>query len=1050
MNLRLKFTIPVLLGFFISILLLLFIAQHYLKKTIDVSIKNTAEIQNKALNNSIKKIEEKSLITSAFYASLKTIKNALDIYSSTSDIDTSAMILANKYNSLKKSFDKNVKNTFDIAFYSKDRTCIYRSWDTENGDVVSNYNVKNTLLNKKSSKGVIVDKFGIYISAISLVYDKQNKNILGVCEIRFPIEDIINESKLSKNEELGIFINNGIINSLEFSTNLSQIGKYLLVSESSPNFKNQYLYDVFQYDIVDKRIVEKDNFVFSINPIKNESGLIIGTFVYQMNISDELENLHSINKTIVILVIIILILITLFFHFYVKLILTKPLHKVGHHIENFSKGIIDTDIKVKSKDEIGVINRSLKKLSEGLIKLTEFAKNIGNGKFDAKFEPLSDKDEIGKALIDMRDKLKEAKEKEKEQKAEEQKRSWATQGLALFGEILRQNDNNMEEFGKNIIQNLVKYTNSNQGALFILEKEEDKEPYLNLLATYAYSRFKYSEKTIELGEGLVGTCAIEKETIYLTDVPDDYIQITSGLGEALPRNVIIVPLKVEEEVYGVIELASFNIFEDYQKEFIETLAKNIASSIHSTKTNILTAQLLEQSRQQQEEMKAQEEELRQNMEELMATQEEAMRRESEMKGLYSAINDNQLVAEYQIDGTIEKLNHKYEELFDINTSDFIGQNYDNLDIIPEEITNEELWEKLKNKEVVSRKIKVNIFGKEYWLQETYSPIIDDSGDIIKIISISSDITEEKLKEQELKQNHEELKAQEEEMRQNMEELLATQEESMRKEAEMTGLYNAISSNSLVAEFDVNGRIININDKFAELFKIDREEFIGANYNDLNIDTLNDISNEELWDKIKNREVVSRKIKITTSKGDVFWLHETFAPIEDEGGDIVKVVDVSHNITEEKLREAELTQNQEEMKAQEEEMRQNMEELLVTQEESMRKEAEMEGLYNAINSTQLIAEYTPEGVIEKINDKYTEVFGDKIKDVVGNNYKDLDIISKGISNEELWEKLLNKEIVSRNVEFKFNRKKYKLTETFSAIFDEYDEIIKVISLSSTEC
>ncbi len=136
---------------------------------------------------------------------------------------------------------------------------------------------------------------------------------------------------------------------------------------------------------------------------------------------------------------------------------------------------------------------------------------------------------------------------------------------------------------------------------------------------------------IEIGEGLVGRCYQEKEKIYLTDIPHDYMKITSGLGEDSPRALLIVPLIYNDVIYGLVEIASFNEYPQHVIEFIERIGESIAATISSSKSQIQTALLLEQSQQQAEEMSSQEEEMRQNMEELRATQEQSQRSEEELQ-----------------------------------------------------------------------------------------------------------------------------------------------------------------------------------------------------------------------------------------------------------------------------------------------------------------------------------------------------------------------------------------------------------------------------------
>jgi GAF domain-containing protein len=144
---------------------------------------------------------------------------------------------------------------------------------------------------------------------------------------------------------------------------------------------------------------------------------------------------------------------------------------------------------------------------------------------------------------------------------------------------------------------------------------------------FAFDTKKFEKQKVRLGEGILGQTFLEKETTILNEIPEEYIRITSGLGGANPKALVMVPLKVDKEVYGIVELASFRNYQQYEIEFVERLAETIASTLASVKAAQKNRTLIEQFQQQTEIMRAQEEEMRQNMEELQATQEEMARKE---------------------------------------------------------------------------------------------------------------------------------------------------------------------------------------------------------------------------------------------------------------------------------------------------------------------------------------------------------------------------------------------------------------------------------------
>ncbi|MGK7396139.1 MAG: GAF domain-containing protein [Candidatus Cyclobacteriaceae bacterium M3_2C_046] len=293
-------------------------------------------------------------------------------------------------------------------------------------------------------------------------------------------------------------------------------------------------------------------------------------------------------------------------------------------LQKLSLGELTEQINYED-NEIGEIVKGSNQLSLNLNSASNFAQSIGEGNFDFQFKPTSEKDILGNALVQMRNKLKLISE-------EDRKRNWTTEGLARFAEISRKYDD-IKSLGLHFISGLVKYLNINQGGLFIFNDEDESNPFLELIGCYAFDRVKHVQKKVAIGQGLVGQCYREGETIYLLEIPQDYIFIRSGLGGANPKSILVVPLKVNDKIEGIVELASFDHFEKFEIEFVEKVSEVIASTFSSMKINVRTKRLLEESQQRSEEMKSQEEEMRQNMEELEATQEEMHRKQNEINKL---------------------------------------------------------------------------------------------------------------------------------------------------------------------------------------------------------------------------------------------------------------------------------------------------------------------------------------------------------------------------------------------------------------------------------
>ncbi|MBN2520443.1 MAG: GAF domain-containing protein [Bacteroidales bacterium] len=380
-----------------------------------------------------------------------------------------------------------------------------------------------------------------------------------------------------------------------------------------------------------------EKYLVSISPIYNNNSKLIGYLFIKTN----LNHFYKQKQNVLIAIILIAILGLSFSAFLIFTIINKNITKRIYKLLNITEKLKEGDLNIdqaiiEAEDEIGSLVGDMNTLVEQLRYKVKFANEIEKGNFKFEYELKNNKDQLGKALIDMRDSLHKAADDEKKRRLEDEKRNWSTQGLAKFADILRQHSDNINELAYSIISNLVKYLNANQSSLFLLEKENS---YLDQIACYAYEKRKYQKKQIDMNEGLIGAVARERKTMYLTEIPDSYIEITSGLGKANPEALLIIPLLREEELLGIMEIASFNEFEEHQIEFVEKLGESIASTIYNAKINTTTSELLKKSQEQAEQMRTQEEEMRQNMEELSATQEEMARKHTELNNRIKELED---------------------------------------------------------------------------------------------------------------------------------------------------------------------------------------------------------------------------------------------------------------------------------------------------------------------------------------------------------------------------------------------------------------------------
>lgn len=667
---------------------------------------------------------------------------------------------------------------------------------------------------------------------------------------------------------------------------LNRDSKYLYeLDKLITQIKNQIYYDntiqtnLTRYSEFAGRLMEKDNII----GVNSDEGILgeLNKQYYQLEnelldlrrtltveIADSIKSTHII---IALLLSIIILLLTIY-SISIARNVNKPMLAIRKFMKDLIVGKLPFSLNINYNEETTEISRELEVFVNSLKDKTKFAREIGKGNLDAKYKPLSDEDVLGISLVELGNSLEEAKNEDRKYKTEEEKRTWTNEGLTRFGEILRLNNDNIEKLADEIIMNLVKYLKANQGGLFLLNDDDKENITLDLISAFAFDRKKYLTNKLKLGEGLVGACALEKETFVLTEVPEDYLYIKSGLGQANPRCILISPLKLEETVLGIVEIASFNEFQSHEVEFVEKIAESIASTLNNAKINARTAILLEQSKKQAVEMAEQEEQMRQNVEELQAVQEEASQKDVEINSIISAINASSLVVEFDMEGVLTAINDRYLQLIEAEEAEIIGMHHSDFIVADKELSSyKNFWKSLVAGKRKTKFENLAIKSSEKLLiKQTYCPIMDKEGNPYKVLCISMDITESKLQEETINKQAIELD---------------------RYKISLESLSSAVDKTLMRCDLNKDGKIVFANGNFNAFMRSSKDDLIGKNYkNFLNPDEKEEF--EGIWKDVLDGKAYRGIIKRKNVNNITISLMTTLEPVKNELGNIIMVIMLS--------------------------------------------------------------------------------------------------------------------------------------------------------------
>ena len=440
----------------------------------------------------------------------------------------------------------------------------------------------------------------------------------------------------------------------EFNTSIVFQKGIMKKLETPENYNNDTLVDA-AFSILDNEITPH------FNESQNHMTLVLADETNILNtLEDQLTHSFRYFAYTMILILAIIIVVGTIASYLATRSIAVPIMKLKETISSLGKGEIPDVALSNRDDEIGEMTDAILAMIESIKLKTEFAAKTGDGNYSAEFSLLSNKDVLGNALIHMRDNLKQTAE-------DDAARNWINAGLTQANDLLRINREDGSTFYSDIIVFLSEYLKAGFGSLYVFNDNNKDDVYLELKGTYAFDNNSEKKEKIALGAGLTGQAAKEKRLIFLKDIPENYIKIVSALGETLPKNIVIAPLVFENEIKGIVELATIGDFTDLQIEFLEKISRNIAITFDLVARKANTEMLLSESRQLNEKLKLSQEKLTNANEELSTF---VYKSSHDLKGPLATML-----------GLINLALNENEKEFDVQIIEAIGETANKLDSI---------------------------------------------------------------------------------------------------------------------------------------------------------------------------------------------------------------------------------------------------------------------------------------------------------------------------------------------------------------------------------
>ncbi len=624
---------------------------------------------------------------------------------------------------------------------------------------------------------------------------------------------------------------------------------------------------------------------------------------------------------------------------------------------------------------------------------------------------------------------------------------WATesqqlktiQGLATFSEIIKE-ARSIEELAERTIRLLCKILNAHAGAIFVQSGER-----FEVRGTYAYDLEQVASRRFRKGEGFVGQAAVERRILTIHPVPASYLRLRSGLGETTPHTLLIVPLIFQDETYGIAELAALEAFPDYAGSFLEKISEHIGAALANFISRSHLQALLEREQALRTSLEEKQSELLQSMSLLEEAQQKLLSSQARLASQLLAIQEAALVAELDLEGRFHSLNQAFAKLLGGSLDSFRRESL--AKYLVQETDERTFQEAIRSRVLWQATLPIRTSeGEGRWLRLTMAPLPSEAD--ANFLVIAFDISREKEQEVQLRRMLEESIAQEERLREANQQLAASQEELIRIRTELEGQIAAIGNAAIVAETDLQGRIIRINDLFLQMYGYSREEVIGQNHRILKSGHQPDQVFEDMWRTISKGQVWRGEVRNRSKDGKYYWVLLTITPVLNIEGKVLKYIGVSFDITAQKQQEEALRSALELSQAQERELRRYTAQLQAAQEEMRRTQSELRGQISAVNNAAIVAETDPNGIITFVNDAFCAISGYTRDELLGQTHALLKSdFGDATFFKTLWDTILKKQVWKGIF---CNRRKdgrlYWVSTTITPVTDARGRLTKFIAVS----